>query len=126
MTNDGTLVWSAATANYTNLRIQEADGKPALTYWNGSGSPNPASQGKGYGAVYILDTSYNVKHIVCPHINLKTIGDVDYPCQADVHESYMTERNTLLVTAYNITQTDLTSVGGTVDGWIFDSLFLEG
>ncbi|KIN08184.1 hypothetical protein OIDMADRAFT_48059 [Oidiodendron maius Zn] len=50
-------------------------------------------------------------------------GKVD--CQADLHESYVTERGSLLVTGYNLTQADLTSVNGSADGWVYDSLFFE-
>jgi hypothetical protein len=37
----------------------------------------------------------------------------------------MTDRNTLIVTVYNVTQTDLTSVNGSEHGWILDSQFYE-
>jgi hypothetical protein len=125
MTDSGELVWSAPMGTYSNLRVQTVDNETALTYWNGSGSANVASQGHGYGAVYILDTSYNVKYVVCPKLGLTTVNNTYYECQGDIHESYMTERNTLIVSAYNATQTDLTAVGGASDGWVFDSLFFE-
>jgi Arylsulfotransferase (ASST) len=37
----------------------------------------------------------------------------------------VTERGSLLVTGYNLTQVDLTSVNGSADGWIYNSLFFE-
>ena len=47
------------------------------------------------------------------------------PCQGDAHESYATDRDTLIVSAYNATPTDLSSIGGPKDGWIFNCLFFE-
>jgi len=46
-----------------------------------------------------------------------------FECQADIHESYVTERGSIILSAYNYTQADLTSVGGPADGWIYDGLF---
>lgn len=44
---------------------------------------------------------------------------------ADVHESYITERGSVIVTIYNITRADLTAVHGPKDGWIYDTLFYD-
>jgi hypothetical protein len=46
-------------------------------------------------------------------------------CDADVHESTITEDNTILLTAYNTSQADLTSLGGPSDGWVYDSIAVE-
>jgi hypothetical protein len=98
MTDEGELVWYVETAApQTNLFAQQLDGKPVLTRWHGKGSKN----GHGYGSVIILD---------------------DY---ADLHESFITDLGTILVTAVNTTQADLTSVGGLVDGWILDNWIFE-
>lgn len=43
----------------------------------------------------------------------------------DVHEHQMTHKNTMLVSAYNNTPFDLTSVGGPADGWIVDCVVFE-
>lgn len=43
----------------------------------------------------------------------------------DQHEQYLTDRNTLVVTAYNATPYDLTPVGGPENGWLLDSLVYE-
>ena len=37
----------------------------------------------------------------------------------------MTDRNTMVVTSYNNTQYDLTSIGGPKDAWVADGLFFE-
>ena len=43
-------------------------------------------------------------------------GD-EFPSYIDSHEDQITEDGTMLVTAVNITQTDLSSVGG-AEGWL--------
>lgn len=44
---------------------------------------------------------------------------------SDQHEQYLTDRGTLVVTAYNATPYDLTPVGGPKDGWLLDGLVYE-
>ncbi|KAH8895244.1 hypothetical protein GQ53DRAFT_641933, partial [Thozetella sp. PMI_491] len=43
----------------------------------------------------------------------------------DFHESLFMDRGTVLITVYNVTRGDLTSVGGPEDGWILDSQIYE-
>ncbi|KAH8670351.1 ASST-domain-containing protein [Tricladium varicosporioides] len=125
MTEDGELVWNAPTAGaFSNLNVATLDSKPILTYWNGSGSANVAAQGHGYGYVSILDETYTEIHRICPDLGLNTLGII-YPCQADLHESYVTERGSLLVSAYNITIADLTPMGGPKEGYVYDGMFFE-
>lgn len=125
ITDEGELIWASALGDYTNLNVQKLNSKPVLTYWNGTGSPNPQEAGHGFGSVHILDSSYTAQHIICPDLDLSADGPTKADCQADLHESYVTERGSLLVTAYNITQADLTSINGPVDGWIYDCLVFE-
>lgn len=84
-----------------------------------------ANIGHGYGNVTLLDTSYKVKNVLCPHFGLNTAGGGNFSCEADLHESYITDRNTILVTAYNATTADLSAVNGSANGWIFDCQFYE-
>lgn len=128
--DDGNLIWSSSIGGpFFNLLVQQLNNQSVLTYWNGSGTP--AGGGHGYGRVSILDRTYTEIYNICPDLGLLSApnGTVTNGssglCQADLHEQYLTDRGTLLVTAYNITQTDLTSVGGASDGWILDSLFFE-
>lgn len=123
--DDGELIWVSSAGGYTNFNVQTLNCRSVLTYWDGSGSPNPLSLGHGYGSVHILDSSYTVKHSICPDLDLVSDGVTKVNCQADLHESYMTDRGSLIVTGYNLTQADLTSVNGPADGWIYDSLFFE-
>lgn len=123
-TDEGQLVWFGPNATANNFKWQYFDGEPTLTYWNGLSS-NGVNTGHGYGNVTLLDTGYNVKYVICPNLNLTIPGNETFDCQADLHESYLTDRNTLIISAYNATQTDLTAVNGTADGWVFDCLFFE-
>ncbi|TVY91723.1 hypothetical protein LAWI1_G003312 [Lachnellula willkommii] len=123
--DDGNLIWSSPSAISSNLFVQTLYGAPVMHYWNGTGSANVAIEGHGYGHVQILDTGYNQIFDICPNFGLTIIGNGTFECQADLHESYITNEATLLVTAYNLTQANLRSVGGAVDGWVADSLFYE-
>lgn len=81
----------------------------------------------GYGSIYILDTSYKPLYTICPdlHLNIPSTA-TPTACQADFHDAYLTDHGTLLVTAYNVTQADLSAVpksnGKT---WVLDCLFYE-
>ncbi len=124
MTDAGQLVFNGPIVTATNFRHAKYKGKNILTYWSGISTAG-ANIGHGYGNVTFLDTSYNEILTVCPKLGLVTPDNTQYPCEADLHESFTTDRNTIIVSAYNATQTDLTSVGGPKDGWIFDCLFFE-
>ena len=124
MTDAGQLVWSGPILDANNFRVTSFEGSAILTYWSGSSS-SALNMGHGYGNVTFLDATYNEILVVCPKFGLSTPDNTTYPCEADVHESFVTDRNTLLVTAYNVTTTDLSSIGGPVEGWVFDSLFFE-
>ena len=124
MTDAGELVWSGPTVNSTNLRVTSYKGKAILTYWSGLSTAG-ANIGHGYGNVTFLDSSYNTILTVCPQLGLVTPDNIKYPCEADLHESFVTDRNTILISAYNATRADLSSLGGPRDGWVFDCLFFE-
>lgn len=118
----GNLVWQSADAVTSNIIVQELNGEPVLTYWDG----DMMAIGYGYGVVHVLDTSYNEIHTVSLTSGNYVTPDVpNITSFIDLHESQMTDRNTMLVTAYNTTQTDLTSVGGADDGWILAATFNE-
>ena len=124
MTDAGQLVFNGPFVNATNFRHATYKGKDILTYWSGLSTAG-ANIGHGYGNVTFLDDTYTEILTVCPKFGLVTADNTQYPCEADLHESYTTDRDTILVSAYNATPTDLTSVGGPKDGWVFDCLFFE-
>ena len=124
MTDAGQLVWNGPYLDATNFRVASYEGKDILTFWSGLSTAG-ANIGHGYGNVTFLDSSYTKILTVCPKLGLVTPDNTTYPCEADFHESYITNRNTLLITAYNATITDLRSIGGLEEGWVFDCLFFE-
>lgn len=121
MTDSGDLVWNGPIAPSTSLSVQYLYGRPVLVYWSGL----PFTVGIGYGNITIVDDQYNVLYTVCPDFPVLTTTGMNTGCTLDLHEATITDRGTLLVTVLNVTNADLTSVGGPKNGWLFDSLFLE-
>jgi hypothetical protein len=125
MTDEGELVWSSPTGPYTNLQIATVGSQQVLAFWNGTDSPPVATTGHGWGNVQMLDTTYTQVYNVCPRVNVFAPLGKSYPCQGDLHESYITDHGTIIVSAYNATPYDLTLVGGPSDGYVLDGLFFE-
>lgn len=125
MTDEGELVWSSSTGPYTNLQIATVGSEQVLAFWNGTDSPPVATTGHGWGNVQMLDTTYTQVYNVCPQVNVFAPLGKSYPCQGDLHESYITDHGTIVVSAYNATPYDLTPVGGPSDGYVLDGLFFE-
>lgn len=129
----GELVFAATVdSNWTttDFAAQSYLGKQYLTFWQGksTGSPNP---GHGYGEVVFLSDDYSSFTLELDAV-IVGLEDVDTkkhpgmpPGKIDIHEHQMTDRDTLLVTAYNNTPANLSSVDGPEDGWVADSLFFE-
>ena len=124
MTDNGQLVWNGPYVGASNFRVASYEGKAVLTFWAGLHTTG-TNHGHGYGNITFLDSSYTEILTVCPKLGLVTPTNTTYECEADLHESYLTDRDTLLITAFNATPTDLRSIGGPEEGWVFDSLFLE-
>ena len=126
MSDDGTLIWNSPVSlslnfSYTNLFIQSLDSKPVLHYWTGG---NDGSM--GYGHVSILDETYTEIYRVCPEAQVVTLTpNKTFPCYGDIHESFITDHGSIIMSMYNVTQADLRSVNGPEDGWVYDSLFFE-
>lgn len=120
MTDSGQLVWNGPSAEAADFQVFTYKGRPTLSYWSGI-----SGNGVGYGNITFLDTSYNEILTLCPQLNLTTPDGIKYPCEAGIHETSLTDRSTLLIDAYNVTKADLSSVGGPVDGWVYDNLILE-
>ncbi|OTB00822.1 hypothetical protein M426DRAFT_266826 [Hypoxylon sp. CI-4A] len=129
MSDDNELVWEGAYGDYAAFRVQTFEGKSVLTFFNGISLPEP--WGFGYGIVQILDDTYtNIYNVsltaagenFVPISDLESAGLESY---LDMHESRITDQDTILVTVYNVTQYDLSPFGGPEDGWVADSLFYE-
>ena len=92
-------------------------------YWSGVLIREPV--GRGYGSIHILDQSYEqIAEVKLPG-DFQTLKGTRYESNVDAHEIYITEKGTMLVTANNVTQYNLSSVGGPKDGWTVDSLVYE-
>jgi hypothetical protein len=95
----------------TNLQVQQLDGQPVLTWWQGSIPP----QGFGEGEDIILNSAY------------KQIGSVHAGngYSADLHDFHITPQNTALITVFDPIYCNLSAVGGPSDGAATDSIFQE-
>jgi hypothetical protein len=73
--------------------------------------------------VTFIDEEYN-KFTLNPDLGINTLEPATRG-NIDVHEHQMTDRNTIVVSSYNNTQWDLTSVDGAKDAWVADGMFFE-
>jgi hypothetical protein len=102
----GRLVWFSPTSTGSpfNLAVQSYAGKPALTWWQGS-----VINAHGEGLAEIGDDSFHsVKEIRAGH-----------GLQTDLHDFQLTAGGTALITAYETTTADLTSIGKSSKGQVF-------
>lgn len=112
--NRGRLVWYhqlRSPLQATDFRVQQYDGAPVLTWWQGR--INKAGVGQGEDVIY--DTSYQ-------QIATVRAGD---GLQADLHEFQLTPRGTAFITAYEELPADLSMVGGSKHSWLLDSVVQE-
>jgi hypothetical protein len=110
----GGLVWFKplhTTSSATNLRVQEYQQRPTLTWWQGAASVH----GFGRGEDVIDDSSYT-------EIARVRAGN---GYQADLHEFELTPRGTALITVYAPILCDLSSVGGPAYGAVTDGMIQE-
>ncbi|KAI5461795.1 ASST-domain-containing protein [Mariannaea sp. PMI_226] len=125
MSQENDLVFSLEKApgrhafGFNNFRPQIINGTPHLTIWQGS-----QPLGHGYGDFIIFDDEYMMSKVVLnakitPNTPKVPLGNLDF------HEQEITDRGTVLVTAYNNVPRDLSALGGRKDGWVLDSMFYE-
>ncbi len=111
----GRTVWFdqvPADQQATDFRVQRYRGRPVLTWWQGSNHEGP---GHGQGIDYIADRHYRV---------IATVA-AGNGYDADSHEFRVTDRGTALITSYHAVPRDLSSVGGPVDGSVYDGIVQE-
>jgi hypothetical protein len=111
----GELVWfkslSPAGTRAANLRVQEYEGKPALTWWqdpldaDGSTSAGEVIDNSAYQTIAILRAGNGY--------------------QPDLHEFQITPQGTAWITVYDAIDCNLSSVGGPKEGAIADTLLQE-
>ncbi|KAL5366229.1 ASST-domain-containing protein [Aspergillus floccosus] len=118
---NGDLIYQGPTEVTANFKVQKLFNEDVITFWAG----NMMDLGFGYGTVHILDNTYREIYTVTLQDNFVSPDNVPRDSYIDLHESHVTDRNTLLVTAYNVTQQDLTPIGGKVDDFMLDGMFFE-
>jgi hypothetical protein len=110
----GELVWFKAlptNTSATNFQVQEYQGKPVLTWWQGEISVH----GFGLGGDVIDDASYStIAHVKAGN-----------GLQADLHDFQLTPQGTALITAYAPILCNLSSAGGSPYGAVNDAIFQE-
>jgi Arylsulfotransferase (ASST) len=112
--SSGNLVWFDPLplgTEATNLQVQQYEGKPVLTWWQGYIPP----QGFGQGEEVIANTSYQ-------QLMRFRAGN---GLTADLHDFDITPRNTALLTVFDPIRCNLSSVGGPSNAAVTDSLFQE-
>ena len=111
--NGRQVVWShkvPAGQEAADFRKQTYEGKPVLTWWQGTGLG-----GLSEGVDYIYNDRYQ-------KIATVRAGDGD---SADGHEFLITPWNTALVISYKQETADLTSIGGPADQQVIDGIVQE-
>jgi hypothetical protein len=95
-----------------DFRVQTYRGQPVITWWQGQ---SHTGAGHGEGVDYILDRSYHV---------IATV-EAGNGYKADTHEFHLTPQNTALITVYAEVPKDLSAVGGSANGVVFDGIVQE-
>ena len=95
----------------TDFRAQRLDGKPVLTWWQGTISKT----GVGRGVYVVCDAHYGR----CRELHA---GDGQV---GDLHEFQLTPRGTAFISVYETVPVDLRSVGGPKNGFAYDSVVQE-
>lgn len=112
--SSGGLVWFKALPRYTsatNLKVQEYEGKPVLTWWQGDINVH----GFGTGEDVLAGSDYEV----IAHVRA---GNGH---RADLHEFQLTPQGTALVTSYFPVLCNLSSVGAPSYAGLTDGVFQE-
>jgi hypothetical protein len=111
--NAGKLIWFRPLAGIgaaTDFRAQTYQGKPVLTYWQGT-----SRQGIGTGQLVILDQTYK------PIRRIRIANGF----RPDLHEFIITPQGTALFITYPIVAADLRGVHGAKRGRVVDSVIQE-
>jgi hypothetical protein len=112
--NNGSPIWylpAPAGKSVSDLKVQEYQGKPVLTWWEG----NVMSPGFGRGEHILMDMQYQ-------ELARIQAGNGQ---QADLHELVLTPEGTALLTAFQPVAADLSAQGGSAKGMVFDCLVQE-
>jgi hypothetical protein len=110
----GGLVWFKGLPPHTSatdFKVQEYQGRPVLSWWQGDISVH----GFGLGEDVIADSTYtDIAHVKAGNGH-----------QVDLHELQITPQGTALITAYNPILCNLAAAGGPAYGAVMDGMFQE-
>ncbi|KAF5865406.1 hypothetical protein ETB97_004224 [Aspergillus alliaceus] len=88
-----------------------------------------SNKGFGFGSISILNspmTRYTKFTLPGTEESFVTVlNPQTFPSYKDIHENQTINEGAVLVTAVNVTQVDLSAIGGPKDGWVQDGLFYE-
>ncbi|GAD98924.1 hypothetical protein NFIA_002430 [Paecilomyces variotii No. 5] len=108
----GELAWKDESwGEAQDFKVQQYRGENYLTFWAGV-----ELDIHGNGSWYMLNSFYQ------PSYNISPVGE---GLVGDLHEFHITSNDTALVTIYDPIPSDLTSLGGSSSGWVYDALFQE-
>lgn len=123
--NEGNPIWfrplSSPNLMNTDFRVQQLNGKPVLTFWQGTlvtpptYTNAPAGSSEPGSCYYIFDKNYKVIRTVKARKGFTS----------DIHEFLITPNNTALFLSTKIVPMDLTLYGGPEDGFIQDFAIQE-
>jgi hypothetical protein len=110
----GNVVWFDPLPSGTeasNLQVQQLDGKPVLSWWQGYIPP----QGFGQGEEVIVNSAYQQIGRIHGGNGLK----------ADLHDFHISSQGTAVMTVFDPIDCDLSAQGGPRGGAVTDSIFQE-
>ena len=110
---NGNVIWSKSVPvgqEASDFRTQTYEGKPVLTWWQGTGLG-----GLAQGTDYIYNSNYQPIATVNAGNGLS----------ADGHEFLITPQNTALILAYKTATANLTSIGGPANQTVIDGYVQE-
>jgi Arylsulfotransferase (ASST) len=111
---DGSLVWFhplPSGESSTNFSVQQYEGKPVLSWWQG----RILELGFGQGEDVLYNTSYQ------PVVSIRAGNGY----KADLHVLRITPEGTAWIDAYDPVDANLSSVGGPANGVLNDSVVQE-
>jgi hypothetical protein len=110
----GQLVWYGKYGSARDFKVQNYQGRPVLTWWEGI-VVHGNGHGHGIGEYVIFDSSYR-------EIARVRAGN---GFRGDLHEFLISPQDTALITIYSPVRWDLSSVGGPQDGVVLDGIAQE-
>jgi hypothetical protein len=111
-TANGRLLYFDPVSNLDtmNVNVQHYDGKPVLTWWEGS-----EVDGHGEGVDYIMSDHYTL---------VKTVS-AGNGLSADLHDFVISSQDTAFITAYEPLYWNLSAEGGSATGTVWDGVIQE-